>query len=321
MYSVDRNGNLFSYHSKRILNCTISRNGYKTFVYCDGLGKQSRVYVHRLVALNFVPLPPEFGGDYSKATIDHIDGNKLNNHYTNLEWVTREENTSRAWENGLCDDKLRPITVLNKDTKKTTDYPSIAEASRALNIAVDSFRTYLYSNRPGYIANKYICGYQDDSEFTSKLSNIDEMINFADANTWRIRPIIVVDKDTREIMNFPSIHEAGKKLGIDDRLIGEYLRQNKNNYVVEKYICGYKDDSDFVNRLSDVEEMIRTADINKGKRSVICTDTYNNVPTEYFSIADCAKQIGVCASTIRNNLCKNSTSLIHKRWRIQYKWK
>ena len=48
-------------------------------------------YVHRMVAKAFVhnPNPEEF------TVIDHIDGNKQNNHYTNLEWVTQSENMRR----------------------------------------------------------------------------------------------------------------------------------------------------------------------------------------------------------------------------------
>lgn len=47
-------------------------------------------YVHDLVAETFIGPRPE-GFD-----IDHIDGNRSNNHYTNLEYVTRKENVRRA---------------------------------------------------------------------------------------------------------------------------------------------------------------------------------------------------------------------------------
>lgn len=51
-------------------------------------------YVHRLVAMNFCHNP--FGELSRKITVDHLDGNKMNNHYTNLEWVTNKENNFRA---------------------------------------------------------------------------------------------------------------------------------------------------------------------------------------------------------------------------------
>jgi len=48
-------------------------------------------YVHRLVALNFVPNP-----NPSKFTVvDHIDKNRQNNHWTNLQWVTPSDNVNK----------------------------------------------------------------------------------------------------------------------------------------------------------------------------------------------------------------------------------
>jgi DNA-binding CsgD family transcriptional regulator len=58
-----------------------------------GINKQRRV--HRLVAETYLPNPENL------REVDHIDCNKLNNHVSNLEWVSSKENKRRAWENGL----------------------------------------------------------------------------------------------------------------------------------------------------------------------------------------------------------------------------
>ena len=57
--------------------------------------KYRQVRIHQLVGEYFVDNPN------NKPCINHKDGDKLNNHYTNLEWCTIGENTSHAFSIGL----------------------------------------------------------------------------------------------------------------------------------------------------------------------------------------------------------------------------
>lgn len=56
-------------------------------------------YIHRLVADAFLTTIT------SKDQVNHIDGNKLNNNISNLEWVTAKENIQHATDTGLKDQK------------------------------------------------------------------------------------------------------------------------------------------------------------------------------------------------------------------------
>ena len=58
-------------------------------------GRYNQHYVHRLVAEAFI--------DGRDETVNHKDGNKRNNHVSNLEWMSYSDNNKHARENGLVD--------------------------------------------------------------------------------------------------------------------------------------------------------------------------------------------------------------------------
>lgn len=63
--------------------------------------KQKKVYVHRLVALAFLP-PPAPG----QCDVDHIDNDKANNRADNLQWLSRRENIARKQDFGTGNRKF-----------------------------------------------------------------------------------------------------------------------------------------------------------------------------------------------------------------------
>lgn len=73
--------------TKVITKIKAVRQGNKYMVfqpYVDG--KKSLFYIHRAVALTHIGLPLE------GQEVDHIDRNKINNHVSNLRWVSRSQN-------------------------------------------------------------------------------------------------------------------------------------------------------------------------------------------------------------------------------------
>jgi len=91
---VKRSDGIIQTFYGKILRQETSSTGYPTVRFCvNGLLK--KYLVHRLVAEAFVL------NSKNKPWVNHIDGNKKNPHYTNLEWCTPRENVDHAVKIGL----------------------------------------------------------------------------------------------------------------------------------------------------------------------------------------------------------------------------
>lgn len=74
--------------TKRMLKPTINVFDYPYVTLYNGDGKNHILKVHRLVVLHFVKnLDPE-----TKDIVNYSDGDKMNHHPNNLEWMTQSEN-------------------------------------------------------------------------------------------------------------------------------------------------------------------------------------------------------------------------------------
>lgn len=78
------------------MKTTIEKSTGYNQVVLQGCGKRIYERVHTLVAKHFVN-----GRSEINNCVNHLDGNKLNNHYTNLEWTTMGFNISHAYKMGL----------------------------------------------------------------------------------------------------------------------------------------------------------------------------------------------------------------------------
>lgn len=90
LYTIYENGEVHSGKQDLILAPRDNQNGYQ-IVTLD----KEQLLVHRLVALHFLPNPYEY------SQVNHKDGDKKNNHVSNLEWCSAEQNIQHALETGL----------------------------------------------------------------------------------------------------------------------------------------------------------------------------------------------------------------------------
>jgi hypothetical protein len=118
-----------------IRSISLTKDGYeKVRLLKDG--KDKTVRIHRLVAEAFIPNPE------GKDTVNHIDGNKKNNHVSNLEWADRSEQLYHAYKLGLKQSKVgsnNPVAKLSDEdvreirktyVRQSREYGTVALAKK-----------------------------------------------------------------------------------------------------------------------------------------------------------------------------------------------
>lgn len=89
-YAISNDGKVKSLRYNKILRG--STNAHYLYVNLVKNKKPKTTAIHTIVMEYFGPEKPE-----QNMVIDHVDGNKHNNHIDNLEWVTISENTRRSY--------------------------------------------------------------------------------------------------------------------------------------------------------------------------------------------------------------------------------
>lgn len=121
--AVSRDGKVvdsLTLEPKKVYTC---KTGYTyTNVYREIYQKVVSISVHRLVALAWVENPDP----KNNTVVNHLDGNKTNNVYYNLEWTNTLGNNIHAINNNL-----RPVTANCKarcvETGEILEFPSLSQ--------------------------------------------------------------------------------------------------------------------------------------------------------------------------------------------------
>lgn len=94
---ITEDGKVYSTKSNKFLALCKHKSGYMIFsTRLEGRDSPAICFkVHRLVAETYLDNPNNL------PQVNHIDGNKANNHVTNLEWVSVSDNAKHAYRVGL----------------------------------------------------------------------------------------------------------------------------------------------------------------------------------------------------------------------------
>ena len=117
-YKISNLGRVKNIKTEKILKTHILNSGYYSCsLYNKNLTKKGRkckdFTIHRLVGIHFIKneKPEEY------IEIDHMDNNKLNNHYSNLKWVSRSIN--EVYKNKRNRKKMKKKGSIFKKTLKS----------------------------------------------------------------------------------------------------------------------------------------------------------------------------------------------------------
>lgn len=151
LYMITSHGRVYSNTRKGWLSQTLSKNGYMKTEVRSSSKETNRlsIGIDRLVAITF------FGDKSNEGyVVNHIDGNKTNNHIENLEWVTRRENSRKSYhETGRPVTGKRTTALSDGDLKDIRDMYATGKYTYAQLGEIYNVRLQTISN----IVNRLIC--------------------------------------------------------------------------------------------------------------------------------------------------------------------
>jgi hypothetical protein len=157
-YAISKCGEIIDINTKKYLKITDETKVHgvidvypKAYMYNPEKCYYKHTLVHRLVALAWVHNPDQL----TKVLVNHIDGNKKNYHYRNLEWCTHKENMVHAINTGLREDNI-PCKIRNFYTKEVIEFNSIRQANDYMGLKENTITSgNQYIVKPRLISKKY----------------------------------------------------------------------------------------------------------------------------------------------------------------------
>ena len=162
-YKITKRGDIWSCFSKRFLKTRLN-NRYYGFTRTVKDGDKNIVksyYIHRLIALVFIPNPNNY------LIVNHINGIKTDNDISNLEWVTQKENINKSSKETSHSRKVQQLE--NNIVINTFD--SVTKASESIGLSRSAIsKACLNINKT---AGGYIWKYEDSTHEHVDINSID----------------------------------------------------------------------------------------------------------------------------------------------------
>ena len=208
-----------------IMKIQVSKTGY-AYVTLTKSQKTKRIRVNRCVAKAFIH------NDQNLSDVDHINGDKLDNNVTNLQWLSNEAN--RKKQDAIQKHKesveiakrkySKPIIMYDLSGKFMQKFDCRSDAVNATGISVSCIKDCL--RHKVYQTHGYIFRYIDDNT----------IVDIVKKQTFK-KPIVQLSIDNKEVSRYDTISEAVKKLNLGKGAVSKISACCKG---LRQTIYGYK---------------------------------------------------------------------------------
>lgn len=284
-------------YSRDVANTKANKIGYqhiRTFSV-----SKNRIYaaqIHRLVALTFLEREDE-----NHVIVNHKDGNKYNNEYTNLEWCTHSANSHHAFASGIRGDSYK-VQRLDLETNEVKEWHSLGSCAASHNTTAERIHSWLKSTTNNIRFGRYIFRRSLGDESWGNIDALDRETYLNGAP----KPVMAMFVETGKISIYDTIGRAAAATNVKHGTICALLRYNRIN-AVDGYAFFRLTSKDKLPTLDDIKAA--TAKLNTG---MLALDIETGDVYEASSALKLSEQLGVEYGTMVKAVARKNLYAVGK---------
>lgn len=239
-YCITKDGDVYSLKVNRFLRP--AKNGYNSgnyyFVHIyNAERKLINVTIHRLVAKMFIPNdnPKE------KTHVNHIDGDKLNNSVSNLEWITPRQNNLHANETGLRKPTyLTDKNILPKEDEILHDWNIVGnrdlsddDVHKVCQMLEDGYRVCDVSRMTAFDRRLIQHIRDNDKPCWSHIVESYDMSKIKRKTKTSVEKLMLICEQLQEGIG---IMEVARNLECDRKLVGNIKARKFHKQISDNYV-------------------------------------------------------------------------------------